>query len=256
MLVAKCVRVGAAVLGLFLVGDAAAAADLNYYGGYKDQPPSFALPSALWQGFYGGGHVGGLWSNIDAAENIVILSPAVAVQGHESISGRALFAGLQGGYNFQAGNFLYGLEADLGGMDVSGSRTFSIAAPLNSVTVSASGGLYGDITARAGFSYGSALLYAKGGFAFFTGDVKVADGGANISQNSGTFAGWTLGGGVEFMITPRWTVKGEYLYYDFGNNNFSSILGPASARFDDTLTMHTVKVGVNFLMQSSVAPLY
>jgi opacity protein-like surface antigen len=28
---------------------------------------------------------------------------------------------------------------------------------------------------------------------------------------------WTAGGGVEFAISPRWSVKGEYLYFDFQN---------------------------------------
>jgi outer membrane immunogenic protein len=33
---------------------------------------------------------------------------------------------------------------------------------------------------------------------------------------SETRAGWTLGGGLEWMFAPHWTHKAEYLYYDLG----------------------------------------
>jgi outer membrane immunogenic protein len=29
--------------------------------------------------------------------------------------------------------------------------------------------------------------------------------------------GWTLGGGLEWMFVPGFTVKAEYLYYDLGS---------------------------------------
>ena len=137
-------------------------------------------------------------------------------------------------------------------MDNSGSHTFALAAPANPITVSSKGGWYGDITARGGFVYGDALFYAKGGFAFLTGDVNVADLTDGFSQSSGTLTGWTIGAGLEYMINPRWSVKVEYLYFDLSNNNccFSS-----TSSFDDRVTMQTVKVGFNFLMHSQVTPL-
>ena len=250
MLVAKCVRTGAAVLGVLLVAEAAQAADLNYYGGYKDQPPPQAVPAPFWQGFYAGGNVGGLWSTVDAANNVVFFTPSVVVQPNQSANLSGLFGGTQAGYNFTTGNFLYGIEADLGWMDNSGSHTFVLPAPANSITVSSKAGWYGDITARGGFVYGDALFYAKGGFAFLTGDVNLATDG--VSQSSGTLTGWTIGAGLEYMINPRWSVKAEYLYFDLSNNNccFTSTSG-----FDDRVTMHTVKIGFNFFMHSQVTPL-
>jgi outer membrane immunogenic protein len=42
-------------------------------------------------------------------------------------------------------------------------------------------------------------------------------------------AGWTLGGGFEWMFAPRWSLKGEYLYYDLGsvtvNNTVTAFTG-------------------------------
>jgi outer membrane immunogenic protein len=42
------------------------------------------------------------------------------------------------------------------------------------------------------------------------------DAGATGSINAWR-VGWTLGGGVEWMVAPRWSIKGEYLYYDLGS---------------------------------------
>ena len=74
-------------------------------------------------------------------------------------------------------------------------------------------------------------MYITGGLAY--GGVK-AGGAVNAQENStigGPFAylpsvggainsqmraGWTLGGGWEWMFAPRWSVKAEYLHYDLG----------------------------------------
>jgi outer membrane immunogenic protein len=32
-----------------------------------------------------------------------------------------------------------------------------------------------------------------------------------------TRVGWTVGGGLEWMFMPNWSLKGEYLYYDLGS---------------------------------------
>ena len=57
---------------------------------------------------------------------------------------------------------------------------------------------------RAGFAVDRALFYVTGG-------VAVAQVGAT------TRWGWTVGGGVELAVSPKWTVGGEYRYTDFGS---------------------------------------
>jgi outer membrane immunogenic protein len=224
---------------------AAHAADA-YNGGYKDPPPAF-IPAPFWQGFYLGGNIGMDWANIDAGSNVVLLG-GVSLPATMSVSSKGILGGVQAGYNFQASNFLYGIEFDIGGMDIGGSRTFADAlTPARTFTVSGAGGWYGDIAARGGFAYGGALLYAKGGFALFTGGATVADAFDGIHQNSGTFTGWTAGGGFEYMLNPRFTIKAEYLYYDLGNNPLSCCLGSTAGRFDNNLTMNTLKIGFNYI---------
>jgi outer membrane immunogenic protein len=267
MSVAKLVRTGAAALGVLIMAKAVLAADF-YGGGYKDQagypPPNGYkdqvgyIPPPIWQGFYFGGNIGGAWSSIEPASNVVFLGATPGtVLVNRSIDDSNIFGGVQAGYNIQAGNFLYGLEADLGGMGNGARGTFVDAStPARALQINGTGGWYGDITGRGGVLYGNALFYAKGGFAFFTGDVSVTDNFDNIHQNSGTFAGWTIGAGFEYMFSPRWTVKFEYMYYDFGNNNFSCCSNSTSSRLDTNLTANTIKVGFNFLLNSRYGPLY
>ena len=253
MSVAKCVRAWALGLGVCLMAQAALAADPYYPGSYKD-PPIYpaAVPLPFWQGFYIGGHVGGLWSTVEAADNVVFVTPDVIVQSNQSTDISGLFGGGQLGFNLQSGSFVYGVEADIGGMDNGSRHTFLVPATSSLVTVNSDAGWYGDVTLRGGIAYGDALFYAKGGLALFTGGVTVTDWANAISQNSGTFTGWTIGAGLEYMIGPNWSLKAEYLYFDLGNNTccFSS-----SSRFDDSISMHTVKVGLNFHLRPGMTPL-
>jgi len=36
-------------------------------------------------------------------------------------------------------------------------------------------------------------------------------------MRSQTLAGYAVGGGAEWAVTPAWSVKAEYLYYDLGS---------------------------------------
>lgn len=258
MSVVTFVRAGAAVLSVVLMMHAATAADCC--GGYKDQAyyPPYPPPTPLvpvWQGYYVGANLGGAWSTIEPASNVVFFGATPGtILVNRNIDDSGLFGGIQGGYNVQYGNLLYGMEADFGGMDLGGSGVFiDPSTPGRSLQVSGSGGWYGDITARGGVLYSNVLFYLKGGFAFYTGSVRITDSFDGIRQSSGTFTGITIGGGFEYMINPSWTIKFEYLYYDFGDNTFGSSTG---GRLDTGLTVDTFKFGFNYLMHPPYVPLF
>lgn len=257
MSVGKYVRLCAATVGVMVVSGTAQAANLygpnRGYGGYKDEP--VYAPQPLWQGFYIGANAGLAWSTIDAADNVLVLSGSGSVP-FSSLNNSRLIGGAQLGYNVQAGNFVYGIEADFGAMDTGTSGTFTNSTNKSRIVhISADSGFYSDITGRAGLTLGNALIYAKGGFALFTGGIHVADAYDGLDQNSGTLTGWTIGGGVEYPIAPNLTIKAEYQYFDFDNNNFSCCLVSTSGRLDDNLTANTLKVGVNYLLHSLRSPL-
>jgi outer membrane immunogenic protein len=88
---------------------------------------------------------------------------------------------------------------------------------------------FGTLRGRVGWLPVNALLvYATGGLAYGHVRTNIAfsehieqganpiDGSTAISQSS-TRLGWTAGAGLEWMFAPRWSVKGEYLYYDLGS---------------------------------------
>ena len=106
----------------------------------------------------------------------------------------------------------------------------------------------GSVTGRVGYTWGPALLYAKGGFAWRDNNnigVSVAGVPAAFTTASTQKDGYTVGAGLEYMFAPNWSAKAEYQYYNFGSTTFTS--GPApivGARFRDD--EHTVKVGVNY----------
>ena len=106
----------------------------------------------------------------------------------------------------------------------------------------------GSATGRLGYTWGPALLYAKGGYAWRDGNnlgVSVAGVPAAFTTNGNHKDGYTVGGGLEYMFAPNWSAKAEYQYYNFGNTTLNT--GPAdvagrSFRNDE----HTVKAGVNY----------
>lgn len=226
----------------------ASAADLYGGPGLKDSP-DIAAP-ALWEGFYAGGHVGGAWNTATVDDHYDYKGDP---ESRNDVNGSGVIGGGQIGYNFQWGNIVFGPEADLGHLGLSGSR--SVALPPSpdclahsgtrpcglDANYSISGGLYGDITGRIGYAMDSVLFYAKGGAAFLDVDIKANYIGQNCSTvgscglrqappaNASTFNfdhgdtlwGWTVGGGIEYALSSQWSVKVEYQHFDFGSTSFT-----------------------------------
>ena len=261
MLVGKFFRVCAAAAGVAIAACAAEAADLYGGGGcnggcgYKDGGAVYAPPLFLWQGVYACGFAGAAWSSIEAADNLIILTSS-GVTRAGSLNSTGLMGGAQFGYNLQFGRFVYGVEADLGGLDDGASVSFTNRSLAGLLHIASSGGFFGDITGRAGVLSWNTLFYAKAGFAFFTGDVRLSDGQGGVLQDSGTFTGWTVGAGVEYPLAPDWTVKAEYQYFDLANDNSGCCLSGASTSVHNTITANAVKIGFNWFVHTTPLPLF
>jgi outer membrane immunogenic protein len=242
-------RIGLLAFTLTSVASLAAANAADIYspgpGGYKDAPYV-----ASWAGFYAGGHVGGAWSDIGAFDTFLPKDASFHVDG--------VIGGGQLGYNFQSGHIVYGIEADLGYLDVTGSSAVP-TGQFGPSTWSTSGGLYGDVTGRLGYSLDRTLVYAKGGVAFLNLDAKahVCTDACSNTGGSDTRWGWTAGGGVEHLLSPSWSVKVEYQHFDFGDetftlNNFKGVfLG--TEKF--SVKSDAVTAGVNYHFGAGYTPL-
>lgn len=188
----------------------AAAADLPPQQ-YTRAPAMVAAPAFSWTGIYIGAHVGGT----SAADDLFGNNDA------------RLMGGGQVGVDFQfAQTWVIGLEAnysfvdsDDGGVNYFGNRNL------------------GSVTGRLGYAWGPTLLYFKGGYAW--ADTRHSQG---FAEDSGS--GYTLGGGLEYMFAPNWSVKLEYQYYDFGHVTFVSAPPVVVSTFSNA--EHTIKLGVNY----------
>jgi opacity protein-like surface antigen len=212
-------------------------------------------------------------TNVTWSGNVI---PTTSVNTGESGTLRAtnVIGGLQAGYNWVLpGPYLFGIEADFSGTDVSSTvqttppgDPFAVAQWNDKVT------LMGTARARLGYIAGPWLFYATGGFAWdydkltrsqltapvFAAapfiDINALQAGSVVTA-SRLRAGWTAGAGVEWAFARTWTVKLEYLHFDTqsellssGHFNFLSLGRQFSSSVTaqtSNLTLDTVRVGVN-----------
>lgn len=235
----------------------AGAADLGNYDrrqrDYGDDPIVVPKSYFSWTGFYVGGHIGYGWGS-SSTVNLPDIGNGDAFDGANGfvVQPYGLLAGVSVGYNWQYDNFVFGLEADLGylGSEDTQENAFGFT------TVEY--GAYGTLTGRIGYADDRWLFYGKGGLAFanientagaFTaGDVDPSD----FTNLHDTRAGWALGAGVEYAFQRELSVKIEYLYMDFGEDQSGNFDGD---RFRHENDIHTVKVGLNYSLQRIYEPL-
>jgi outer membrane immunogenic protein len=199
-------------------------------GSLKDTLPE-PMPVPTWTGPYIGVHAGGGWSSVDWT----YLSNG-ATADHD---GSGAFGGVQAGYNFRTGGLVWGLEADISGANIDG-RT---ACPNASFSCDSEISWLGSVRLRAGFASGGWLFYGTGGFGFGRVDISTTSATNVTIGTERTLTGWTAGGGVEFIVDQNWTIKGEYLYYDLGDDTFTV---DANLRVRADTTLHTGKIGFNY----------
>ena len=221
---------------------------------------------------------------------------SVAASGALNMNGGSGFiGGGQVGYNYQFdpggfGSWLVGFEADIQGLagNSSSANMVSAVGPfafLGGAEVHTAG-IYGrasldyigTVRGRMGWVFTPTfLVYGTGGLAY---------GGANASTSISEFnndcslfpafcvqatagttgsysdarAGWTIGGGLEWMFLPNWSAKVEYLHYDLGtahwnnallaftSNTFPDAGGPAGIASQATTRFNgnIVRAGVNY----------
>ncbi len=175
--------------------------------------PRMVEPAANWTGWYIGAHAGANWQRADS--NTTINSYGI---GPFSTTGTGFIGGGQIGYNWQHGNFVFGLEGDGSWLSGKGTASTGTGSPPYSA-VSNKISWLSTIRARFGLAVGDTMAYATAGFAF--GGVKnslVVGGSTPFYSESKTRTGWVVGGGVEHMLNRHWTIGLEGLFVDLGRS--------------------------------------
>ena len=85
------------------------------------------------------------------------------------------------------------------------------------------------------------MIYATGGLAYANYKLTASYGGLSASSDTSN-AGWTVGGGLEWMFISQWSVKAEYLYFDTGNTSVTLFGTPVTGKLTDSIA----RVGVNY----------
>jgi outer membrane immunogenic protein len=208
-----------------------------------------------WTGCYIGGNVGGGWAKTDQTR--VTRLGVVAVADYGSSEGSDFIGGAQIGCDYQfAGNWVVGVQGmfDFGNIDSShilpAFPTFGSANRTKDIFT---------VTGRIGYLFAPQVLgYVKGGGAWARIDHNILPpGGAGLSESATGIdrQGWTVGGGVEWMFAPGWSVFGEYNYMDFGRKDIGFVsavtgggfvAGAPSEVVSTRLTAQQALVGVNY----------
>jgi outer membrane immunogenic protein len=239
-----------------LLAPPAMAADM---GPFYRAPPPVAVVS--WTGLYAGATLGGDWNDSNVTERVgaTFCNPAVAGCTAGPAASSALAAAVPGtfstshhlgaiaggefGYNWQLGPVVLGFEADISGSTLAEGTLVNgasgvVGSPANTVAVSGSANAkvdyLGTVRGRAGYLVIPPLLtYLTGGLAYGgassnTTLAESVDGTCTCGpfpavhgSTSEPRLGWIVGGGVEYMFMPHWTVKAEYFYYDLGSVTYA-----------------------------------
>jgi outer membrane immunogenic protein len=188
-------------------------------------PAAFVAPIiGPWSGFYLGINAGGAWGGSQ----------------WNGVDRFDLWGGLIGGtigYNWQPQprGIVLGVEGDLDWSGVGGSTSGLCSG------CETRNHWLATVRGRVGIGFDLFLPYFTAGLA--AGDIHTTIPG--LPGASSTNAGWTLGGGLEYRITPNVSAKAEYLHVDLGDFNCGLNCGLAP---NGNVSFHAnvFRTGLNF----------
>jgi len=264
-------RVAISAIALLACTSLASAADLGgpyqYEGSIKDGP--YAAAQYNWTGLYFGAHGGYAWADVDYPGANPYVAPPAQCKGafgpgedcgppRASLEGGLL--GAQIGYNFQIGQIVLGAEVDYAFSNLTKSvRDGNYLEQTHEID-----GI-GSVRARVGYAIDRFLPYVTGGWGWADASVSQscpgdpaavrfghcradAAGSYNL-KGSETIDGWVIGGGLEYAAASNWTVRAEYLHYDFGKANYELGRAPNGYVIPTKTIKHDADVfrlGVNY----------
>jgi len=205
LIMQKTVFAAAALAALPLGSSAATAADL-----LPDGRPA-RTAAYFWQGPYLGVNLGYQWGSVSGS----LTEPSGVV------------GGVQGGANWQIGQFVFGAETDLQLSDAN-----DVFAPWKF-----SNPWFGTLRGRAGVALNNVMFYGTVGLAY--GGLTAKNTATGVSESRIGF-GWAGGLGLEVALMGNWSAKAEYLYVDLDDRSYS--LTGASHGINSNL----LRFGVNY----------
>ena len=243
---------------LLAAGFTASAADIPARVNALPPAPIFTqAPAFAWTGFYVGVNAGAVLAGRNNASAFVT-PPATGLNsigvGHRI----APVLGLQAGYNWQVGNLVAGIEADIQALGAGKHRIGPATLPDGTIVNGRSSGQwYGTLRPRVGYAFDRTLVYVTGGLAYggSRNSLLAVDGVGKTAllRSDKTRIGWALGGGLEYAMSRNWSAKLEYQYVNLGTEKLAgAVFTPGGVATGATVTsrhqndFQTIKAGLNY----------
>jgi outer membrane immunogenic protein len=164
-----------------------------------------------WNGAYLGGHAGYLWGDASITED---------GRGAGGGDFDGFIGGVLGGWNFQSGNWVFGIEGDFGWTGADGTGVSMCDCTDEDIEIyTYDMDWNAHVRGRAGVTLGEegkTLLFIAGGLA--VADFQL---GYEGEGKGGTYTGWTIGGGVNHAFSNNFIAGLEVLYDDYGSKTYT-----------------------------------
>ncbi len=208
---------GTTMIAGLLIAGAAQAADMPLKA-----PPRAAPYYSDWTGFYVFGFGGYSWGRISPDDFSI---EEVFGTGFHNPKPKGGVFGFGGGYLWQYGAWVGGLEVDYGFSNEKETQTvpfeleegvfFRLHSKIDAL---------GSARLRAGYLFTpNVLAYGTAGVAWGRSELSFSECGKScetISAKPNLF-GWVAGGGLEYKLFEHVRIRGEYLHYDFGSTSYA-----------------------------------
>ena len=205
-----------------------------------------------WSGYYVGGNLGAGVGRMD----FTVTMPGLTTSTSDEI--RGFVGGAQGGFNWQNGPLVAGIEADV---QFSHQRNGVNASDLQ---VTNSLDFYSTLRGRVGYAMDEWLFYLTAGGGYASTQVglittcslpPVPPPGpicASTLPAAGSFSGsnfspfWVVGVGVETQIWERWTGRLEYLYLQSGSISNTFAVSGGTLAVTRSVHDNVIRTGLNY----------
>jgi opacity protein-like surface antigen len=229
-----------------------------------------SAPATDWSGFYVGADLGVGLASLDAVTTVAnegtyfsgddntLLTNA----GSGELSQWRPVGGARAGYLHQMGGAVLGLEASAGTLFFDKSRSAQWeynTAPgvFGTIEQSVRADWVATLQARAGWGEDRWLAYVTTGMAVTRLEIDYRysdDSGSSARSRSSEREvrfGWTLGLGGEYALDENWSIRGQYLYANFGTlKTYSPVQNSGGFTGDlaheASLETHTALIGVSY----------
>jgi outer membrane immunogenic protein len=203
-----------------------------------------------WTGFYAGVSLGAIFNKSLVDSNHINFINGSTYR--ENLNETDVLPGLHAGYNHQLqSGLVVGGEADFTYPD--STEQFIRVSPNGNLfdEFTVKNRLQGSIRSKLGYALDHFLPYVTAGVSFADTSLRYQSEVQDKYQKDTVQTGWVLGGGLEYALFDKMSVRTEYLYSDYGDPismqipNVSGANDPRGSASAD-LVSHSVRVALNY----------